>query len=101
APGAAVRPGFPFTSLFRSDEDQASSVVVRADRRIRVASPHGHISYARVSPGAGRLELLEGTLEPGGESSPEPWSHPSEECVVVRSEEHTSALQSRENLVCR
>lgn len=72
----------PLFSLFR-DEDQASSVVVRADRRIRVASPHGHISYARVSPGAGRLELLEGTLEPGGESSPEPWSHPSEECVVV------------------
>lgn len=72
----------PLFSLFREDE-QASSVVVRADRRIRVASPHGHISYARVSPGVGRLEVLEGTLEPGGESSPQPWSHPSEECVVV------------------
>jgi len=26
---------------------------------------------------------LEGLLEPGGSSSSEPWSHPSEECSVV------------------
>lgn len=72
----------PLFSLFR-DDDQSATAIVRADRRVRVASPHGQITYARVSPGSGRLELLEGTLEPGGESSPEPWSHPSEECVVV------------------
>lgn len=69
----------PLFSLFQGD----AAAVVRADRRMLVTSPHGHITYARVSPGSGRLELLEGTLEPGGASSPEPWSHPSEECVVV------------------
>ena len=72
----------PLFSLFQGDA-AASASVVRSDRRMRVTSPHGDITYARVSPGSGRLEVLEGTLEPGGASSEEPWSHPSEECVVV------------------
>ena len=74
----------PLFSLFREPEAEPGAVVVRQDRRMQVSSPHGGISYQRLSPGSGKLELLEGTLEPGAASSAEPWSHPSEECVAVQ-----------------
>lgn len=74
----------PLFDLFRQDEP-AAVAVVRGDRRMLVSSPHGGVAYARISPGAGRLELLEGTLAPQVASSPRPWSHPSEECLVVLS----------------
>jgi len=70
-------------SLFQADVTQEAVRVVRHDRRMFVRSPHGDITYSRVSAGAGQLEVLEGLLEPGGSSSSEPWSHPSEECSVV------------------
>lgn len=85
----------PLFSLFQ-EEDQSSVAVVRADRRMLVSSPHGHITYARVSPGSGRLELLEATLEPGGVSSAEPWAHPSEECVVVKQGELTVEIGEKQ-----
>ncbi|MQA03306.1 MAG: cupin domain-containing protein [Streptosporangiales bacterium] len=72
----------PIFSLFDQEAVDSAAVVTR-ERRMLVRSPHGGITYTRVSPGVGRLEVLEGTLEPGGVSAPEPWSHPSEECVVV------------------
>ncbi|MFC6882735.1 MULTISPECIES: helix-turn-helix domain-containing protein [Actinomadura] len=74
--------GLPLFDLFREQEQEAVAVV-RQTRRIVVRSPNGGIAYTRVSPGAGRLEVLEGVLEPGGASSAEAWSHPSEECIVV------------------
>ena len=74
----------PLFSLFREPDVESEAVVVRRDRRMQVSSPHGGISYQRLSPGFGRLELLEGTLGPGAASSAEPWSHPSEECVTVQ-----------------
>ncbi|GAA3586075.1 XRE family transcriptional regulator [Amycolatopsis ultiminotia] len=74
----------PLFDLF-AEPDRSEVAVVRKDRRLRQQSPHGEISYARLSPGSGRLELLEGTLQPGGVSSGRPWTHPSEECVVVTS----------------
>ncbi|MGH3094456.1 MAG: helix-turn-helix domain-containing protein [Streptosporangiales bacterium] len=72
----------PIFDLFDA-EANPNAAVVRRSRRMLVRSPHGGITYTRVSPGTGRLEVLEGTLEPGGASSADPWSHPSEECVVV------------------
>ncbi|MFB9835093.1 helix-turn-helix domain-containing protein [Actinoallomurus acaciae] len=72
----------PLFDLFSQEEGQAVAVV-RRDRRSLVRSPNGGIVYSRLSPGHGRLEMLEGTLEPGGASSATPWSHPSEECVLV------------------
>lgn len=72
----------PIFSLF-DQRPSGNATVVRCDRRMRVQSPYGGITYTRVSPGIGRLEVLEGRLEPGGASSADPWSHPSEECVVV------------------
>jgi transcriptional regulator with XRE-family HTH domain len=73
--------GVPLFSLFQSGDAAAVSVVER-DRRMLVRSPSGGASYSRISPGHGRLEMLEGRLPPGGASSPEPWTHPSEECAV-------------------
>lgn len=71
----------PLFSLFAEAEQTAA--VVRGDRRATVQSPHSGVRYTRISPGFGKLELLEGTLEPGGRSSASPWSHPSEECVLL------------------
>ncbi|ALG09555.1 XRE family transcriptional regulator [Kibdelosporangium phytohabitans] len=72
----------PVFSLFR--ESGAEPVaVVRKDRRMTVRSPHSEIVYERVSAGAGRVEVLEGVLEPGAASSDPGWTHPSDECVVV------------------
>jgi transcriptional regulator with XRE-family HTH domain len=72
----------PLFSLFQEQDAKAVSVI-RADNRMLVASPAGGITYSRVSPGHGRLEMLKGHLPPGGYSAAEPWSHPSEECVLV------------------
>lgn len=72
----------PLFSLFEEDaEDDVA--VVRRDRRMTVRSPGGGIAYSRISAGRGRLEVLHGVLAPGGASAAEPWSHPSEECVLV------------------
>ncbi|WP_306319128.1 MULTISPECIES: helix-turn-helix domain-containing protein [unclassified Streptomyces] len=76
--------GMPLFDLFRQDEPDEVAVV-RRERRIQVRSPEGGIEYTRVSAGSARLEVLEGTLEPGGASSERPYSHPSEECVLLLS----------------
>lgn len=74
--------GVPLFDLFADGGGQGPAVV-RRDGRVQVTSPRGGISYQRLSRGSGRLEVLEGVLEPGGSSSPTPWTHPSEECVTV------------------
>ncbi|MDN5851720.1 MAG: cupin domain-containing protein [Actinomycetia bacterium] len=68
---------------FFADTDPEDVAVVRAGTRMSIRSPHGALTYERLSPGSGRLEMLEGVLQPGGSSSEDAWSHPSEECVVV------------------
>ena len=68
---------------FFTDVEPRDVAVVPADARMSIRSPHGALTYERLSPGSGRLEMLEGVLGPGGTSSDEAWSHPSEECVVV------------------
>ena len=72
----------PLFSLFQ-EPDEETVAVIRHDDRYRISSPHHAITYTRASPGGAKLEVLEGVLEPGGASSDEPRSHPSEECVVV------------------
>ncbi|MFJ8925947.1 helix-turn-helix domain-containing protein [Streptomyces sp. NPDC102364] len=74
--------GLPLFDLFRQDEAEEVALV-RRERRIQVRSPQGGIEYTRVSAGSARLEVLEGTLEPGGASSDARYSHPSEECVLL------------------
>jgi transcriptional regulator with XRE-family HTH domain len=72
----------PIFSLFQRDGGTAVQVV-RRNRRMKVQSPDHDIVYSRISPGRGRLEMLHGHLGPGSASAAEPWSHPSEECVLV------------------
>jgi transcriptional regulator with XRE-family HTH domain len=72
----------PLFNLF-AENDGERVAVVRKDARMYVRSPRGEITYQRLSSGSGKIEVLEGRLDPGSASSEEPWSHPSEECVVV------------------
>ena len=75
--------GTPLFDFFSESEDGPVRVV-REDERMVVRTPRGGLSYSRVSPGSGRLEVLMGELAPGAASSDEPWAHaPSEECVLV------------------
>src|SRR5690606_40972772 len=72
---------FPYTTLFRSS---SSRLVLRSQRPIGVTR--------------GSLSILKST-----ESAPclLRWRRDSLSASALRSEEHTSELQSRENLVCR
>ena len=72
----------PLFSLFAEAESDEVALV-HGDGRVNVQSPRGGIAYSRISAGRGRLEVLQGALSPGGASSPEPGSHPSEECTLV------------------
>jgi len=72
----------PLFDLFRTDEPDRVAVI-RHDERRRVASPRGKIVYTQVSRSGGQLEVLEAVMEPGATSSEEPWSHASEECILV------------------
>lgn len=76
--------GVPLFDLFQEPEETAVAIV-RSDARTQIRTPHGELTYSRLTPGLGKLEVLEGVLQPGAASSREPWSHPSEECAVVSS----------------
>src|SRR5690606_39802423 len=78
---------FPYTTLFRSVVDQdVNALVVLQRRGHQIVDIEAFCNIARVKDC-----LAAGSLDPVGNLRPE----------VVRSEEHTSELQSRENLVCR
>lgn len=89
----------PIFSLFQEDGDTEPVRVVRQDRRMSIRSPHGQLTYSRLSAGAGALEMLEGVLDPGGSSSDELWAHPSEECALVVSGELTVQVGDEEWLM--
>src|SRR3712207_8844513 len=80
---------FPYTTLFRSDVELAHPAGVGEG-----GAPHDHVGAAHergVEPALARHDRPEeqGLLVPGHAGDP------------VRSEEHTSELQSRQYLVCR
>src|SRR5690606_40793566 len=80
-------PLFPYTTLFRSRRTPGRTR--RADRCWGSGGPaRGGVR------GGGRDPVPPPPPVPGGRSGP-PWRG------AIRSEEHTSELQSRENLVCR
>src|SRR5690606_39298699 len=99
-PPPPTSPLFPYTTLFRSIQDfipRASSGrrQERAEGRLARASIRfrGAVGCPMRSIREGRgLSLL--CLRSDCAESRRP-------CLAVRSEEHTSELQSRENLVCR
>src|SRR5690606_41595593 len=82
---------FPYTTLFRSDENCRSRAVW-----------NGHRRSSGIGRGCGTL-----STETHYHGGPLPRRRPHRHCgqacqsKAVRSEEHTSELQSRENLVCR
>ena len=68
--------------LFSEDGD--SGRVVRRDARRRVAYPGlGAVDEFLTSNMAGRLQVIMSTIEPGGGSGVEPYTHDSDEEVVV------------------
>lgn len=55
----------------------------RPGERMYLTAPSGEISYERLTPGRGDLEVLRAELEPGDVSAPALRGHESTECVVV------------------
>src|SRR5690606_41530266 len=91
-PPPPTSPLFPYTTLFRSSSTSVCGSSATSSSRPRstaTSSPRrGVISPRRRSTWAST-------------SAPSASSSPSSSSSFVRSEEHTSELQSRENLVCR
>src|SRR5690606_40069540 len=81
----------PYTTLFRSGRPQVvAPVLARTDDRV--------VDEARRRDGAQRVAVLGRVVpQPEGEGQ----AVADHRAAQVRSEEHTSELQSRENLVCR
>lgn len=90
----------PLFSLFQESSETAVAVIPR-ERRLSVSTSSRGVAYTRISPGFGRLEVLEGVLEPGAESSPELWEHASEECAVVLKGELTVEFEGDQSHVLR
>jgi transcriptional regulator with XRE-family HTH domain len=55
----------------------------RPGDRMYLTAPSGQISYERLTPGRGDLEVLRAELQPGDVSAPTRRGHESTECVVV------------------
>src|SRR5690606_41184756 len=88
---AHISPLFPYTTLFRSRDDlDALGRIRRLENRIAhpVDAAHGPLVEA---------DLLERAADALHDVALDRRDEP----LRVRSEEHTSELQSRENLVCR
>jgi transcriptional regulator with XRE-family HTH domain len=82
-------------SLF-TDPDAPAVHVSRPGNRTRLAAPTGQVTYGRLTPGRGDLEVLHATLAPGDASSVEPWSHPSTECAVVTAGTVTAQIDGKD-----
>src|SRR5690606_41824371 len=83
---------FPYTTLFRSDAGASAGDVVR------VVGDHQAARVARI---AILVQIQAHRLGGAGHRVPADLARVHDAVVERRSEEHTSELQSRENLVCR
>src|SRR5690606_41480035 len=92
---------FPYTTLFRSgDRVEIEDLQVRPEQRIRLEL-HGRRDFAAlgVSPGVGALNRAAGHARVADLPAPLPDEVGHQDARDrLRSEEHTSELQSRENL---
>jgi transcriptional regulator with XRE-family HTH domain len=65
-------------------EEPAAGRVVRREARRRIAYPGLHAVDEFLTSGVGgRLQVIVSTIEPGGGTGPEPYTHDSDEEVVV------------------
>src|SRR5690606_41266234 len=89
-------PPFPYTTLFRSDHAQRAHALAVQRERLGIGAGDDEAVDAGVHQDADRGRVL-------GDALVEALvGHVHErEQLALRSEEHTSELQSRENLVCR
>src|SRR5436309_11812263 len=95
-PGATL---FPYTTLFRS---VGALEAGRVDRRDRPGARSDSGQHRLQDPPARRRGAASAAPEPSGADAPGARGDLAWRCCWgVRSEEHTSELQSRENLVCR
>ncbi|WP_440707889.1 helix-turn-helix domain-containing protein [Herbiconiux sp. YIM B11900] len=72
----------PLFELF-VEEESSRVAVMRRGEHIEITTPATSITYTRLSKPRGQIEVLQGDIAPGGESSTEPRSHAAEECIVV------------------
>src|SRR3712207_9438200 len=91
---------FPYTTLFRSRHrrrvDQAPGAGV--DRRLEHVAGAAHVDVVRLG---GLAEDDEGEVDDDVGAGEDVAQRVRVEHVALRSEEHTSELQSRQYLVCR
>src|SRR5207302_5169359 len=87
---------FPYTTLFRSFTEIVPTFLRRAERTIRARWPALAADFRRLD--MDRNFAAQG-IEPG--SADVVYAVNTVHIAKDRSEEHTSELQSRENLVCR
>ena len=73
----------PLFELFADEEESSRVAVMRRGEHIQITTPATSITYTRLSKARGQIEVLQGDIAPGGESSTEPRSHAAEECIVV------------------
>ena len=66
-----------------SEPDAPMVHLSRPGERMRLTAPLGEISYERMTPGRGDLEVLGATMQPGSVSASEARGHESTECIVV------------------
>src|SRR5690606_40580211 len=83
---------FPYTTLFRSSTDMIDLHTIPLGRVTRPFLDGGPASGLPVSEDRARFSSIQARQESSTIGSPD---------ELARSEEHTSELQSRENLVCR
>src|SRR3712207_8999514 len=86
---------FPYTTLFRSDRVDLATVTVLAQQRILEGHMRAGVTFTMPAATAVDAGVVIGrdTVVEGGSAL--------HGATVVRSEEHTSELQSRQYLVCR
>src|SRR5690606_41918354 len=90
---------FPYTTLFRSQKRFPTS---RENFDLADYLVIGELSLnGEIRPVRGALPLAVMARDSGLRGVILPKDNAAEAAVVSRSEEHTSELQSRENLVCR
>src|SRR5205814_6099407 len=92
---------FPYTTLFRSRQlARARGVghVRRAVRRPSGPAPPAHVRGVRRSSAA---QGLPDQPAPAADRAPDLMAEPTRREIMLRSEEHTSELQSLRHLVCR
>src|SRR5690606_42158383 len=91
-------PPFPYTTLFRSFDPTPADGSPLVDNGMAVGPDHDYFGLPRPAGGAPDIGAVERGGTAGGGDPTDPVDPPTD---PVRSEEHTSELQSRENLVCR